>query len=702
LYLAILTGKTMPFGPVFELSSLNGANGFQINGESAYDRSGASVASAGDVNGDGFDDLVIGAEDAGRNGSGASYVVFGKAGGFAANLNLAALNGSNGFQLSGEAALDRTGQSVASAGDVNGDGFDDVVVGAPRADSNGTSSGVSYVVFGKAGGFSPNLDLSTLNGRDGFQISGEAASDYSGGSVASAGDVNGDGFDDLIIGASGANSNGAYSGASYLVFGKAGRFPSELNLFTLDGSNGFQISGELAGDYSGSSVASAGDVNGDGIDDLIVGAFGADPNGARSGASYVVFGKAGEFPASFDLSTLNGTNGFQISGEAVGDSSGITVASAGDVNGDGFDDVIAGARYADSNGRYSGASYVVFGKADGFSANFNLAALNGRNGFQVSGEAASDASGGSVASAGDVNGDGFADLIVGATYAAPNGSYSGASYVVFGKAGGFSAEINLATLDGIGGFKINGEASGDVSGGSVASAGDVDGDGFDDLVIASLGADTNGRGSGATYVIFGMATGAINRTGTREDEFFAGGEFDDALFGAGGSDRLVGNRGDDDLKGSTGSDTLVGGSGDDILRGGRTGADNLSGGSGRDRLVGGGDKDTLAGGTGGDLFAFTRVTDSLVGAPRDRITDFGQGEDRIDLRMIDADGNAANGYQAFAFRGTSSFTSGGGEVRYAQVNGNTIVSGDIDGDRVPDFQIRLDGLFSLTDGDFVL
>ncbi len=116
MYLAILTGKTMPFGPVFELSSLNGANGFQINGESAYDRSGASVASAGDVNGDGFDDLVIGAEDAGRNGSGASYVVFGKAGGFAANLNLAALNGSNGFQLSGEAALDRTGQSVASAG----------------------------------------------------------------------------------------------------------------------------------------------------------------------------------------------------------------------------------------------------------------------------------------------------------------------------------------------------------------------------------------------------------------------------------------------------------------------------------------------------------------------------------------------------------------------------------------------------------
>ncbi len=125
----------------------------------------------------------------------------------------------------------------------------------------------------------PNIDLSTLDGTNGFQISGEAADDYSGVSVASAGDVNGDGFDDLIVGARDADPNGTYSGASYVVFGKAAGFAANLDLSTLDGTNGFQLSGEAASDYSGFSVASAGDVNGDGFDDLIVGAPRADPNG---------------------------------------------------------------------------------------------------------------------------------------------------------------------------------------------------------------------------------------------------------------------------------------------------------------------------------------------------------------------------------------------------------------------------------------
>src|SRR5262245_27855556 len=128
-----------------ELSGLDGSNGFKINGVAAYDVSGYSVASAGDVNGDGFDDLIIGAYRADPNGeqSGASYVVFGSDQGFAANLNLSTLDGSNGFKLSGVATYDWSGFSVASAGDVNGDGFDDVIIGSPNADQ-------SYVVFGKA------------------------------------------------------------------------------------------------------------------------------------------------------------------------------------------------------------------------------------------------------------------------------------------------------------------------------------------------------------------------------------------------------------------------------------------------------------------------------------------------------------------------------------------------------------------------
>ncbi|HAX75252.1 MAG TPA: hypothetical protein DCY88_05300, partial [Cyanobacteria bacterium UBA11372] len=182
-------------------------------------------------------------------------------------------------------------------------------------------------------------------------------------SVSSAGDVNGDGLDDLIIGAWGADFNGTNSGSSYVVFGSKSGFSSSLNLSSLNGSNGFAINGIAADDGSGTSVSSAGDVNGDGIDDLIIGAWGADPNGiSNSGQSYVVFGSKSGFGAIFNLSNLNGYNGFAINGIAVGDGAS-SVSSAGDVNGDGFGDVIIGAAGADPNGSNSGQSYVVFGFA---------------------------------------------------------------------------------------------------------------------------------------------------------------------------------------------------------------------------------------------------------------------------------------------------------------------------------------------------
>src|SRR5258705_303913 len=389
-------GVSMPqFPAVIDLSSLNGSTGFKITGEAAGDNSGIAVSSAGDLNGDGFADLIIGASGASPNGlsSGATYVVFGKASGFGATLALSSLNGTNGFQIDGVAAGDISGFSVSSGGDINRDGFADLIIGAPKADPNGTDSGASYVVFGKASGFSANLELSSLNGTNGFQINGEAAGDFAGYSVSAAGDINGDGFGDVIVGAPFAAPNGPRSGATYVVFGKASGFSANLELSSLNGANGFQINGEAPNDVSGFAVSSAGDVNGDGFDDIIIGAYGANIDGPYAGASYVVFGKASGFSANFQLSSVNGSNGFRIIGEAPGDYSGFSVSSAGDVNGDGFDDLLIGAPFATVICPASGSSYVVFGKASGFSATIDLLTLDGTNGFYIPGETPHDTSG---------------------------------------------------------------------------------------------------------------------------------------------------------------------------------------------------------------------------------------------------------------------------------------------------------------------
>jgi hypothetical protein len=490
--LTVTTGISL-FPATIQLSTLNGTNGFTIQRAVSFDGAGGSVSDAGDVNGDGIGDLIVGAAGADVNGmdSGAAYVVFGKQGGLGANVKLSSLVAADGFRITGEKLSNTLGSSVSAAGDINGDGIDDIIVGAPQADVSGYNSGAAYVVFGKVGGFGATLDASTVTGANGFRITGVAAEDYAGSSVSAAGDINGDGIGDLIVGAGNADPNGSNSGAAYVVFGKKGGFAKDLKLSTLAAADGFRITGAAANDQAGSSVSAAGDVNGDGIGDLIVGAVNADPNGSSSGAAYVVFGKKGGFGTNVNLSSLAAADGFRISGVGNHDRAGSSVSAAGDINGDGIGDLIVGAPQVNVNN--SGAAYVVFGNKGGFGTNLNLSALNGANGFRIVGAEGSAQAGKSVSAAGDVNGDGIGDLIVGAWL---TGNQYGAAYVVFGKTGGFAKDLNPSSLDGANGFRIAGTQVYDRVGQSVSAAGDVNGDGIGDLIVGA-------QGPGAAYVIYG-------------------------------------------------------------------------------------------------------------------------------------------------------------------------------------------------------
>jgi hypothetical protein len=498
---------------VVDLAGL-GTAGNTLYGADAGDQSGHSVSGAGDVNGDGYDDLFIGAFSA--NGSaddqtyaGKSYVVFGGPS-MPSTIDLANL-GSAGITIFGANANDLSGSSVACAGDINGDGFDDLIIGAPAAsgpDGTNINAGATYVIFGGAA-LPSTINLGSL-GSAGITIFGADAYDSSGNSVSSAGDVNGDGFADLLIGAyngDGAGNLKQNCGETYVIFGGA-TLPATINLSSL-GSAGLTIFGADAYDQSGSAVSSAGDMNGDGFDDLVIGASssaGAYNTNYGAGESYVIFGGP-TLPASIDLSAL-GSAGTTIYGSDPDDQSGISVSSAGDINGDGLDDLIIGASKADGlnnakNG--SGESYIVFG-ATSLPASINLGSLNSA-GITIYGADAADFSGTSVASAGDVNNDGYNDFFIGSGRDEEHGDArisTGWSYVIFGGPA-LPNTIDLASLD-TAGITINGVDLGDRSGQSVSGVGDVNGDGFDDLIIGALGGDGDGNtqvAAGESYVLYG-------------------------------------------------------------------------------------------------------------------------------------------------------------------------------------------------------
>ena len=571
-----------------DLAALSAAQGSVLYGVDADDESGNWVSNAGDVNGDGFDDLLVGAlaaDAAGnaKNDAGESYLIFGSADPLS-TIDFTALGGA-GVIIEGADTGDESGISVSGAGDVNGDGFDDLLIGAWAADAASNAkpyAGETYLIYGGAS-LPTTIDLASL-GSAGVIIFGVDTGDRSGISVSSAGDINGDGFDDLLIGAHGGDAQGnAKSGAgeSYVVFGGAS-LPTTIDLASL-GSSGVIINGRDSGDLSGFRVSGSGDVNGDGFDDLLIGAFrawGVNNDARWTGESYVIFGGA-SLPSTIDLSSLD-VAGVTIFGLDQEDYFGRSISTAGDVNGDGFDDLLIGAWRGDatSNAKTTaGESYLVFGGVS-LPTTIDLANL-GSAGILIDGADQGDGSGWSVSAAGDVNGDGFDEIIIGARGADAEGNLTpaaGASYLVFG---GPSLPPTIDLANPVAGVMvIDGADAGDLSG-SVSSAGDVNGDGFDDLLIGAYRADAAGNtksNAGESYMIYGgdLLTGVVTHQGTAAGETLTGDTNANVIIGGGGDDELIGGGGADSLRGGEGEDTLaisdlsflraVGGSGTDTLR----------------------------------------------------------------------------------------------------------------------------------------
>jgi len=395
----------------------------KIYGDDAGDECGRSLSS-GDINGDGFDDIIIGAykaDPAGGANAGEAYVIFGSATPRRnRDLNSRAAN----MTIYGDDANDFAGRTVSS-GDINGDGYDDVIIGAHKADpTGGADAGETYVIFGSPAP-STTVDLNSESAD--MIIYGNDAGDYSGRSVSS-GDIDGDGYDDVIIGANYADpAGGANAGETYVILGSATP-PAIIDLNDSPSPADMIIYGDDADDGSGRSVSSS-DIDGDGYDDVIIGAYLADTaGGTDAGETYVILGSTTP-PATIDLNDSPSPADMIIYGADTDDYSGSSVSS-GDINGDGYDDVIIGANNADpASGANAGESYVIYGNpAPSATVDLNSESAD----MTVHGDDAGDASGNSVSS-GDINGDGFDDVIIGAYYASPAGGTSaGETYVVFG------------------------------------------------------------------------------------------------------------------------------------------------------------------------------------------------------------------------------------------------------------------------------
>jgi hypothetical protein len=424
------------------------------DGDTNGEQLGYAVGTAGDVNGDGIADVIVGApydtQDFYREGT--VYVYHGSTGGLP-NSNFPA-----DWKVSSGQQGTFFGGAVSTAGDVNGDGCDDVIIGARDYKnpiiSTGTY-GAAFVYYGAPTG---------LSATPGWTLLGEQKDSYLGISASTAGDVNGDGYADVVIGASGYPNGGLA-----LVFLGATDGLTNTHSVTLTvGQSGAQF---------GLTVSYAGDLNGDGFDDIIVGAPGYDVTGtADVGGVFVYFGAAEGISATYTA----------LYGDQTGSRFGITVSGAGDVNGDGYDDIIVGAQLYNQKYTNEGAAFIYLGSPTGVLTTPQRMLVGGQAYAQF---------GASVGTAGDVNNDGYSDVVIGASRYTYDQREEGAAFVYLGSAAGVDAQPV---------WRGEGNKSETFYGLSAGTAGDVNNDGYVDLIVGAPEYKTEGDNKrGRVFVYHG-------------------------------------------------------------------------------------------------------------------------------------------------------------------------------------------------------
>ncbi len=542
-------GSAQARAPIVDLAGLHPANGFWLYGEDSGDGFGHSLAAAGDVNGDGIDDLLIGAPSMQINDApsvGGAYLIYGKRDGFDIPIDLSLLSAADGMRITtseyGENSNARIATALAGVGDINNDGLDDVLVGAPGSRvAEDINEGRSYLIFGNESQFGPAFDLAAIDGDNGVILT-HSEYGWSGQAVSSAGDPNGDGIADLIIGAPFANAGSIGSaGAVHVVYGRNGDFPATIDLDALDGRDGFRLLG--AGGEPGASLAALGDINGDGFDDVLIGA----PGSGNDGESFVLYGR--DFTNAVDYLGTDAADEISAAGNNL-----VIFSGAGDDR----IDIEAANTVAINPG--SGTNSVSLRSLPTAPTTIRRVDIrHSPSGTDLVEVHASADERWRIESNGRHNGTAASvwDLYTGNPVSQPGGA------ITAWREGSLILDINDGQLE------LR----------------------FTDVDINRLSAETAPfaeiRIDGAQSITFDdVLRRGLDITGTKIDDTLSASDVDDRLVGYAGDDLLRAGKGNDRLNGGPGADVLIGGAGDDVYLVNRgDGADTIGDVGGNDRIV---------------------------------------------------------------------------------------------------------------------